>query len=397
MRVVLIVEWLEAQRGGAETSSRQFINHLIDLGVELEVVTRSHVSPRPGMNVNAIRAVGPSRFFKSIDFVRKADRLSRLVGADLVHAITLTPSCDIYQPRSGTIRETIERNLAARRSPIVRSIKRASLGMKVKQRWQLNLERRVLTRSDGPAVVAISEYVARQLKRHYNLADERIHRIFNGVDPDDTPPPERARHRSEIRNMYDIGEDEPLAVMVAHNFQLKGMRQWIEALSRLRNGGSKVRSLVIGGGSIAPWQRLALRHGLSGVLQFTGPTERVRAFYHAADMLVHPTYYDPCSRVVLEAMASGRAVITTRFDGASEVIDHQRSGLVVESPDDVAAIAAWVKRLEEDDAFRRSLGEVAADTAPSFQMRNHAEKMLDLYESLLNEADGSRKRVAIEA
>lgn len=389
MRVALIVEWLEPWRGGAETSARQFIDHLSDSGVQLDIITRSHISPRPGMNVHTVRVSGPSRAIKTINFVRKADRCARGLGVDAVHAITAIPSCDIYQPRGGTIAETLVRDLVARSSPVSRALKRASATLNVKQRWLLNLERRLLATPGGPTVIAISDYVARQLASHYHVAPDRIARIYNGVDPDTADAESRARDRRRIRAMYAVADDEPLAIMVAHNFRLKGLQSWIEALAKLRQAGSRVRSLVIGAGSIAPWQRLVLRRGLGTALRFTGPTERVRAFYHSADMLVHPTFYDPCSRVVLEAMVSGLAVITTRFDGASEVIEPGENGWVIDGPDDVEALVAGVRRLETDAALRRAMGRRATQVASRVSMEAHALKVMSLYESL---RAGSKRR-----
>jgi len=388
VNVALIVEWLDAWRGGAETSSQQFIHHLIDLGVRLDIITRSPISPRPGMNVHAIRVKAASRATRTIRFIRSADQLARSLPVDLVHAITATPACDIYQPRGGTIAETIERNLASRTSTAARAVKRASSRFNMKQRWLLNLEQRMLTSASGPRVIAISDYVSRQLRSHYDVSPDRIHKIFNGVEPDNSDPPTRSRDRREIRGMYNIGNDEPLAIMVAHNFRLKGLGSWVDALTRLQKQGSRLRSLVIGGGPIAPWRRVALRRGLGDVLHFCGPSDRVRAFFHAADIFVHPTFYDPCSRVVLEAMVSGLAVVTTRYDGAAEMIQPGENGFVINSPNDIDLLTDHVATLVSDAGLRQRIGDSARQIAPAVSMRNHAENVRTLYEEVTNRRTG---------
>jgi UDP-glucose:(heptosyl)LPS alpha-1,3-glucosyltransferase len=113
------------------------------------------------------------------------------------------------------------------------------------------------------------------------------------------------------------------------------------------------------------------------------------AFYHAADLLVHPTYYDPCSRVVLEALAAGLPVITTRFNGAAERITSGRQGYVLESPDDVAGLAQAIVRLC-DDEHRHSCAKAASGAITGISMREHARRACRLYEELV--ASGEPKR-----
>ncbi|GAG49772.1 unnamed protein product, partial [marine sediment metagenome] len=121
MKVGLIIEWLDAWRGGAETSTQQFVNRLIDLGVELEVYTRSRLPARPGMKVHTIKVAGPSRAMKTLSFCRRADEMVREAAPDVVHALTPSLAADVYQPRGGAYPETIRRNLALRRSRSARA------------------------------------------------------------------------------------------------------------------------------------------------------------------------------------------------------------------------------------------------------------------------------------
>ena len=65
---------------------------------------------------------------------------------------------------------------------------------------------------------------------------------------------------------------------------------------------------------------------------FAGSTDEPERYYGAADLLVHPTFYDACSRTVLEAMASGLPVITTTSNGASGILTDGEEGFVIEDP-----------------------------------------------------------------
>ena len=382
MRVALIAEWLDPWRGGAETSTRQFIHHLMDHGIELHLITRSRPSPTPGMKVHTIGGASMSRTRSSVTFTHRIERFLRKQPFDIVHAISPCLSADVYQPRGGTVAETIERNVALRRHHTTRSLKRYANRFNFKQRYLLMLERIMMASGDRPVVVAISDYVVAQLRNHYDLPDERVRKIYNGVDPDESSTEERTHDRSAIREEFHIGQDDLLVLCIAHNFRLKGIERWMEALALLlRRGTTDVRSLVIGKGDAERWHRLAARLRITEHLTFTGPSDRVRAFQHAADVLVHPTYYDPCSRVVLESMASGLCCVTTRWDGASEMIEDGRSGWILHDPWDVETLADRVVSLRDQDRCQR-MSLAARERTADFTMARHAVEMMSLYEEL---------------
>lgn len=382
MRIALVSEWLDAWRGGAETSTFQFIHHLLAEGVEVDVVTRSRLSPIPGLRVHVVPVIGLTRAQRSSAFSRRAQALAAGLGADLVHAISPCLGADVYQPRGGTVAESIERNLALLSSPAARSLKRWANRFNFKQRFALDIERRLFHPGGGPVVVAISRYVAEQLRRHYRLPEQRLRVVYNAVDPDDTPLSQRLTDRAQVRHDYGVGEDEFLVILVAHNFRLKGVARWMEAHARLLSEGmTDLRSLVIGKAHSPRWQREASRMGLKGCLRFVGPTRRVPAFMHAADLLVHPTYYDPCSRVVLEALSSGLPCVTTRFDGAAEIIEEGITGSVIDAPDRLdqlmAAVDYW-----RNAGRRREVAAAAAAMRERISMVRHARELIEVYQGI---------------
>lgn len=390
MKVAIITEWLDPWRGGAETSTQQFMHHLMDRGVELHVFTRSRPSPTPGLSVYSLNGAAMSRTRRSVTFAHRVERRIREGSFDLVHAISPCQGADVYQPRGGTVAESIERNIALCAPGTAQRFKRHANWFNFKQRYMLGVERKLLGQRNGPTVVAISNYVVRQLKQHYDLSDDRICKIYNGVDADPTPPSQREVDRKTIRNEFGISADDLLVLVVAHNFRLKGVHRWMEAVALLRRRGiSDVRTLVVGRGDSHRWHRLADRLGVSKVLTFVGPSERVRVFHHASDVLVHATYYDPCSRVVLEAMVAGVPCVTTRWDGASEMIVDGKSGFVLADPGDVDALAQRVTSLR-DARKQREMGIAAAKIAEQVSMARHADEMIELYKRLLPTVESRR-------
>jgi UDP-glucose:(heptosyl)LPS alpha-1,3-glucosyltransferase len=390
VKIALIAEWLDPWRGGAETSTVQFIRRLMERDVELHLFTRSRPSPAPGMHVHTVSGASMSRTRRSVTFTHRVERLLETESFDVVHAISPCLSADIYQPRGGTVAESIERNLALRSNGTARSLKKYANRFNFKQRYMLGLEQKLLGRREGPVVVAISDYVVAQLKRHYGLPDSRIRKIYNGVDRDVSTKEQWARDRAAIREEFAIGNADLLVLLIAHNFRLKGVQRWMEALAAMVEAGvTDVRSLVIGKGDSERWHRLAARMGIAEHLTFTGPSDRIPAFHHAADVLVHPTYYDPCSRVVLEAMVAGLPCITTRWDGAAEMIEDDRNGYVLDDPWNVDALTDRIGRLH-DPARRKQMAAATGDVVERVSMEQHAREMLTLYEQMQTPAGSHR-------
>jgi UDP-glucose:(heptosyl)LPS alpha-1,3-glucosyltransferase len=102
-----------------------------------------------------------------------------------------------------------------------------------------------------------------------------------------------------------------------------------------------------------------------------------------SDVLVLPTYYDACSLVVFEAMASGLPCITTQFNGAAGVITDGVDGFILDHPPQPEALAKKMALLLQP-ARRESMGRDAVTTAQQYTIqRNHQEIL-----RILDEAAG---------
>ena len=207
---------------------------------------------------------------------------------------------------------------------------------------------------------------------------------------DRTPADQREHDRWQIRREYQLADEDVVLLCVAHNFRLKGVARVIEALGCLKGDPcfERLRLIIAGRDNPAGCGRLAERLQVTERIKFAGPTQRIDAFYHAADVLVHPTYYDPCSRVVLEALSAGLPVISTRYNGASELITDGRQGYVLEEPDQVEALADRLRRLTDDD-HRRACGEQVAAVTEHISMRAHAAEVRKLYGRILRDREAA--------
>jgi UDP-glucose:(heptosyl)LPS alpha-1,3-glucosyltransferase len=393
MRLALILESLDPARGGAETSVTEMARALAALGIDVTILTAAPPPHEiPGVTIFPLAAGGATKLARTRSFIDLAERTLRLHRFDVVHAITPIPSADVYQPRGGTYRETIERSLAVHRNPLVRAVKRLGRALNARQRYLLRVERDLLTRTPTPPfVAAVSDYVRRQVLAEFSVPEDRIRVVFNGVDIEPLPADKAAAARAALRAELGLQADTPLLLFLAHNFKLKGLAAAIRALLLLSAPGTQHSALapssapvppfprshdptllVAGRDNPAPYHRLAARLGVAGRVRFLGPGRRPAELYAAADLLVHPTFYDPCSRVVLEAVCCGLPAITTRWNGACEVLPPHA---VIDDPADARALA---------DAIATCLGAGAPRAAnPALRerlsTRRHAQELAVLY------------------
>jgi len=136
--------------------------------------------------------------------------------------------------------------------------------------------------------------------------------------------------------------------------------------------------LVIGDGRPAEYQRLARRLGIGAVVRFVGQVDdrRLEQLYRRCDVLVHPTFFDPCSLVVFEALASGCPVITTSRNGAAELMVSGRHGYVLENPGNVDALADALLRTADPVELGRMRTAVKA-LRPRLAFDSHARRVLE--------------------
>lgn len=388
MKIGIVAEWLDISRGGAETSIRQFLDALLERGMSLEVLTRSPLPSRGNLRVRTITPKNLTRRGATACFMREAESAVKAGPFDVVHAFTPCAGADIYQPRGGTVPETIRRTVASRPTPAARLTKRWTLGLNGRQRMLLAKERAWLTGPDRPIVIAISDYVARQLVEHYDFPASHIRHVFNGVQAKPGDRDQRIEDRLALRKRFGIDAGDYLLLQVAHNFRLKGVHCSIEALAlSVKSGLDRVSVLVVGRDDPGPFRRLAERLGISASVHFSGPMDRVAACYHAADVLIHPTYYDPCSRVVLEAVTFGLPVIGTSFDGATDVLEDGVSGFIVDSPDSIEKLAQRIRTLSTSRE-RTRMADQAARIADRITMSRHADEVTVVYKSLVKRVAG---------
>jgi UDP-glucose:(heptosyl)LPS alpha-1,3-glucosyltransferase len=133
---------------------------------------------------------------------------------------------------------------------------------------------------------------------------------------------------------------------------------------------------------------LAGRLGVKDKILFLGNSGSVRYLLAICDIAVLPTYYDPSSRFVLEALSAGRPVITTKYNGASDLFTADRHGKVFDSPDDIDSLAAAIKFYCNTENIEAAQKAIADDNIKAkVSIETHCKKLLELYKKLKTKSE----------
>lgn len=392
LRVAIVNETADPRRGGAETSIREMAQELARLGVAVTLVysgdapAAAPTEPNP-IGQYPIAPRGGSRRARTANFITSAVELCRAKRFDIVHAVTPMPIADVYQPRGGTYRETIARSNALAGGSLRGLLSRLGRRLNRKQQYLLRVEREMLSAASPPMVAAVSEYGARQVRDGYHVSAERVRVVFNGVNLAEPDESARQAARVRFRSAAHVPPDAPLVLFVAHNFKLKGLRELL--LAAARRSGCTWSLAVIGRDDARPYQRLGARLGITSRVHFAGAAE-TSEWFAAADMLAHPTWYDPCSRVVLEAAGCGLPVVTTRYNGAAEVLENGRTGVVIDEPADVDALADGIERCLSPE-LTAAARDAAGELRQRVSMARHARELVSLYEEIRQSGKSPRR------
>lgn len=382
MKIALIIERMDIQLGGAERSISELSQALSDQGLD---VTLLAARGRSDSIHGHVLCEGSGNRTSHTTFAKALKTHLCSHSYDIVHSVLPFDFADIYQPRGGTYAETIEQNAASFQNPLVANIKRRlAFTNRRRQQW-LAAERSLSSGPKGPVIAALSQYVVRQFKQHYRTPDDRVVLITNGVR---IPPAfdldSVDAFRMTLFDRLNLPSESSavLFLFAAHNFRLKGLKPLLHAFAHARRSNRVL--LIAGHGNQAPYHRLIEKLGLQHQVLFLGNVSTVELALAVSHVAVLPTFYDPASRFIIEALAAYKPVITTRFNGACDLFEPNRHGLVIDTPTDIPALALALNTLTDNETRHTMTDAIRQDhLRQKVGIDRVAQELIDLYTAIL--------------
>jgi UDP-glucose:(heptosyl)LPS alpha-1,3-glucosyltransferase len=296
---------------------------------------------------------------------------------DITMGFDKTWGQDILYPQGGLHVASAIHNLLKYPSRITRFFARLLKGIDPAHRSFLRLERKQYLSEKRPLILVNSKMVQHHFEEYYDIPPSDIAVLPSAIDSDRFLVDDRLKRRSQERNRLGIQENETIGLFVAMNYRLKGLAPLIYSLKYLPSK-SPFRLLVVGHSKYQKYARLANRLGVANRVQFLGFQAEPRNQFFASDFLVHPTFYDPCSLVVLEALACGLPVVTTQYNGASELITDGKEGFVICDPHQHSELAKAMMKLL-DPEIHRNCSSAARQTGRQWTFEQHYQRLLQLF------------------
>ena len=206
------------------------------------------------------------------------------------------------------------------------------------------------------------------------------------------------RHREKIRAELGIEQGMLVVCMASRLLYDKGVAQYMEAARRTWSKRSDICFILAGepdpGNSRSVTDKDLENWASEGFVKQVGYRNDIKAIFAVSDIVVHPTcYMEGIPRVLIEAAAMGKPVVTTMAPGVAEVVEHGVNGVCI-PPGDEMALAAAIESLLADADVRRRYGTAGRRKAEAgYDARSVADRHLAEYRRVWMDAAPLRRRV----
>lgn len=386
MNIAFCYESVLPARGGCETYIADLARRLIADRHEVHLYAcRWDARALPeSIHFHPIATSRAPRFLNPWIFGRRCLQAMSQSHHDVTLGFDKTWGQDVLYPQGGLHAASSEHNLRKHSSPVLRHLSRVIKWFDIAH-WSYSLLERRQYVGNVPSLVVVNSHMVREhFMRYYHIPPGQLHVVRSSIDPQRFPEQDRLKCRLQYREQVGIAPNEVVGLFAAMNYRLKGLEPLLYATQRLLarpefvGNAPAFRLMVVGHPKAQAYIRLANRLGISDAVRFVGYCSEMRTAYFAADFLVHPTFYDPCSLVVLEALACGLPIITTRYNGASELLHPappQQEGYVLRDPHDHQEMS-WCLAQMLDAGRRQAFAQAARRTAAQWTFEQHYRQLM---------------------
>lgn len=248
----------------------------------------------------------------------------------------------------------------------------------------LNRKRMLVRKCLSPLVdrfVTVSDDLKRWLNQVVGIAERKITRIHNGVDVRRFS----IGHKEAARRALGLDDSVFVIGTVGRLDPVKDHASLLQGFESITRAQQPAYLLVVGDGPIrGEIQAQAHRLGIADKVKFLGERNDIPLVLQALDAFALTSVAEGISNTILEAMASGLPVIATRVGGNPELVEHGRTGQVVE-PRDVLALTQAIRSYLSDTKMRCAHGANARERVQqNFSLERMAAQYADLYLGLLD-------------
>lgn len=364
--------------GGAERAALMTLRALESKEIQVWVVSRSWQHTEGQIRLIQCNPFYLGRLWREWGFARKAAKIAKSGGFDLVQSQVRFKGCDIYRAGGGVHAEWLNQ-----RKRINSPLREITTRISPFHAYKKKTERDLYADPNLKAVICNSKMVKNEIHHYFGFDKDKIHVIYNAVDTDYFSPDSCRTYRISIRRNLGLKSEHTVFLFVGSGFERKGLTQVLKCLARLPEDA---HLLVVGKDkNMKRYVSLSQRLGIEHRVLFFGAQKDVLAYYAAANAFILPTLYDAFANTVLEAMSCGLPVITSRKCGAVDLIETGKNGFICDALDTQTLMLFMSELLSETK--RVTIGRAGRETIKDFSLTNMRRQLMLLYDSILDTKD----------
>lgn len=371
MRVAVVTEWFDARGGGVAVHVKYLTEFLMRCSIEVEIITGCWNPEEIPINAPVRTIKGPKDPFFRLNISPWTSKEMREIikkgDFDVVHAhhaFARMPLSALSIARDLGIRSILTTHTVSFMPDYEYLWKTISYGYPV--------YRLMLSKADE--IIAVSE-AAKRFISHFTDVPVRV--IPNGVDTHKF----RNMDKREARKIMGFG-DEPFFLYVGRLVSKKGLFTLLLAFRDVLKEIPEAKLRIAGKGKLKPiLNSFANVLGINENIEFLGfvPDDRLNPLFSSADIFVLPSSFgESFGIVILEAMASGTAVIGTRVGGIEEILG-EGYGILVPPSDSSALADAMVSLMNDADLREKIVKRALQKVKEKYDWRVVARKVVDVY------------------
>lgn len=243
------------------------------------------------------------------------------------------------------------------------------------------LEKQQINPVNKRQIIAVSEFLARNIIRSYPAIANNINIAYPGIEISQTENNQIVQRQNQRERLH-LQDSDFVILFVANDYKRKGLLVILQAIAALNN--AQIHLVVAGDDKLEKFTAHVEAAGLSQQVHFVGRCHDMHGLYPVADLLVHPTLADTYAMVVLEAMAHAIPVIVSNADycGFSEHLTDQEAVLIA-NPKDPTELSGHINKLMSDTSLRQILAKNGKNKALSITWDDTLEQTLRAYQKVL--------------
>ena len=349
--------------GGVQRDCLHIAQVMQSRGHEVELLCIEWNGDEPaGIPVYRFTVAGFTNHRRYRNFAKKIQRHCQRHGIDGVVGFNKMPGLDVYFAADGCYQ--------------LKSAAKSRL-YRLTPRYQYFLadEQSVFAVSAQTHILVLVKREQENYQRAYETPNERFTLLPPGITEDRKAPVNSAEVRSSCRAELGVNDNEILLLMVGSGFKTKGLDRALLAIKSLPSESlQKIRFVVIGKDNFEPFRQLSGRLGLTEKLIFFPGRDDIPRFLQAADLLMHPAYYENSGMILLEALVAGLPVLTTDACGYAHYVEEVDCGVVISHPYRQEVMDSSLAKMLTDQQYdqRRRNGIEFGNSADLYQLHEVA-------------------------